>query len=149
MNIPGEEIRFHDEGVHAVGGNSEKKQSFWLMWIDEGYQDTFGMTLLEGRNFTANDSRATCLINESAALALGYENPKDAVNTTLVTGEQKSLTIIGLWKDYHHESVRKSVDPIIFIPIHPHEYGYYSFKVQSITSDFLPLLQKIWYGSVF
>ena len=115
MNIPGEEIRFHDEGVHAVGGNSKRKQSFWLMWIDEGYQETFGMTLLEGRNFTPNDSRETCMINESAALALGFENPKDAVNTTLITGEQKSLTIIGLWKDYHHESVRKAVDPIIFI----------------------------------
>ena len=144
MNIPGEEIRFHDEGVHAVGGNSKRKQSFWLMWIDEGYQETFGMTLLEGRNFTPNDSRETCMINESAALALGFENPKDAVNTTLITGEQKSLTIIGLWKDYHHESVRKAVEPIIFIHHHPHEYGYYSFQVQSGASDYLPVLQQIW-----
>ena len=144
MNIPGEEIRYHDEGVHAVGGDSKRKQSFWLMWIDEGYQETFGMTLLEGRNFTPNDSRATCMINESAALALGFENPKDAVNTTLITGEQKSLTVIGLWKDYHHESVRKAVEPIIFIHHHPHEYGYYSFQVQSGASDYLPVLQQIW-----
>ena len=144
MNIPGEEIRFHDEGVHGVGGNSERKQSFRLMWIDEGYQETFGMKLLEGRNFTANDSRETCLINEAAAVALGYEDPKDAVNTTLVTSRQKRLTIVGLWKNYHHESVRKSVDPIIFIHNHPHEYGYYSFQVQSTTSNYLPVLQEIW-----
>jgi putative ABC transport system permease protein len=144
MNIPGEEIRYHDEGVHAVGGDSKRKQSFWLMWVDEGYQETFGMTLLEGRNFIPNDSRATCMINESAALALGFENPKHAVNTTLITGEQKSLTVIGLWKDYHHESVRKAVEPIIFIHHHPHEYGYYSFQVQSSASDYLSVLQQIW-----
>jgi putative ABC transport system permease protein len=144
MNIPGEEIRFHDEGVHAVGGDSKRKQSFWLMWIDEGYQDTFGMTLLEGRNFNANDSNEKCIINESAALALGFEDPKAAVNTTLITSDQKSLTIIGLWKDYHHESVRKAVEPIIFIHHHPHEYGYYSFQVQSGASGFLSVLQQIW-----
>ncbi len=144
MNVPGEEIRYHDEGVHAVGGDSKRKQSFWLMWIDEGYQETFGMTLLEGRNFTPNDSHETCMINESAALALGFENPKGAVNTTLITGEQKSLRIIGLWKDYHHESVRKAVEPIIFLHHHPHEYGYYSFQVQSSASDYLSVLQEIW-----
>ena len=144
MNIPGEEIRFHDEGVHAVGASSERKQSFWVMWIDEGYHETFGMTLLEGRNFTARDGGETCLVNESAALALGYENPKDAVNTTIITSHQKSVTIIGLWKDYHHESVRKDVDPIFFIHKHPHEYGYYSFQVQTKASDYLPALQQIW-----
>ncbi|HEX6227436.1 MAG TPA: ABC transporter permease, partial [Chryseolinea sp.] len=144
MNVPGEEIRYHDEGVHAIGGNSEKKQSFWIMWVDEGYQDTFGMSLLEGRNFRASDSRGTCIINESAARALGYENPRDAVNNTLITGQQKSLTIIGLWKDYHHQSVRKTVDPIIFTPTHPHEYGYYSFRVQPNATNYLPLLHQIW-----
>jgi putative ABC transport system permease protein len=84
------------------------------------------------------------MINESAALSLGFENPKDAVNTTLITGDQTSLRIIGLWKDYHHESVRKAVEPIIFTHHHPHEYGYYSFQVQSSASDYLSVLQQIW-----
>ena len=55
MNIPGQEIRFHDEGVHAVGSKNEKKQSFWVMWIDEGYQETFGLTLLGGSNFNQKE----------------------------------------------------------------------------------------------
>ena len=28
MNIPGEEIRYHNEGIHEIVANSEKKQSF-------------------------------------------------------------------------------------------------------------------------
>ncbi|HYF69444.1 MAG TPA: ABC transporter permease [Ohtaekwangia sp.] len=144
MNIPGEEIRYHDESVHAVGPDTQKKQSFQVMWIDEGYQETFGITLLGGRNFNPKEPGTTCIINESAALALGYEKPEDAVNTSIVTNDNKTVTIIGLWKDYHHESVRKAIDPILFFHRHPHEYGYYSFQIQSRQGDFLHTLQQIW-----
>jgi putative ABC transport system permease protein len=144
MNIPGEEIRFHDEAVHAVGSKNEKKQSFQVMWIDEGYQETFGLTLLNGRNFNEKEFGATCLINETAAIALGYDKPEDAVNTSIITNDQKQVVIIGILKDYHHESVRKPVDPILFFHHHPHEYGYYSFNVQSRQGDYLQDLRKIW-----
>lgn len=144
MNIPGQEIRFHDEGVHAVGSKNEKKQSFWVMWIDEGYVETFGLTLTSGRNFNQIKEPGTCLVNEAAARALGYENPADAVNTTILTGDQKRMTILGVIKDYHHESVRKTVDPILFYFEHPFEYGYYSFQVQSRQGDYLNTLEKIY-----
>jgi len=144
MNIPGEEIRFHDEGIHAVGSKNEKKQSFWIMWIDEGYQDTFDMNLLAGRNFNQKEPGPGCMINETAARALGFKTPNDAVNTTILTSDQKPFTVLGVWKDYHHESVRKTVDPIIFFHHHPHEYGYYSFKVNSLEGNYLETLKKIW-----
>jgi putative ABC transport system permease protein len=145
MNIPGQEVRFHDEGIHPVGSTNEKKQSFRVMWVDEGYQDTFGMSLLSGRNFNENEAQtATCLINESAARALGYNTPADAVNTTILTSEQKPVRVLGVWKDYHHESVRKPVYPIVFFHRHPFEYGYYSFQVQSREGNYLETLQSVY-----
>jgi putative ABC transport system permease protein len=144
MNIPGEEIRYHDEGVHAVGASNEKKQSFWIMQIDEGYQETFGMKLLVGRNFNEKEFGNTCMINETAAIALGYNTPEEAVNTSIITSDQNTYTILGIWKDYHHESIRKPVNPVIFFHRHPHEYGYYSFQVQSRGGDYLAALQQVW-----
>lgn len=145
MNIPGEEIRYHDEDVHAVGSSNLKKQSFQVMWIDEGYQETFGLTLLGGRNFNQKEADGlTCMINESAARALGYENPIDAVNTTIINSEQKNVTILGVWKDYHQQSLRKSVEPVIFYHHHPHEYGYYSFQAVSREGNYLEAVEKIW-----
>lgn len=147
MNIPGQEIRFHDEGIHAVGSGNEKKQSFWIMWVDEGYQETFGMTLLGGRNFNSQEAgkRNACVINETAARALGYKTPTDAVNTTILTSDNKPVTIVGVWKDYHHESIRKPVEPVIFYHRHPFEYGYYSFQVQARDGDYLATLEQIWH----
>ncbi|HEY3402524.1 MAG TPA: ABC transporter permease [Ohtaekwangia sp.] len=144
MNIPGEEVRFHDEAVHAVGSDNLKKQSFQVMWIDEGYQETFGLTLLGGRNFNQQETGLTCMINEAAAKALGYKNPLDAVNTNIINSEQKTITILGVWKDYHQQSLRKSVEPIIFYHHHPHEYGYYSFQAQSRAGNYLDIIEAIW-----
>jgi len=144
MNVPGQEIRFHDEAVHAVGSDNLKNQSYWIMWIDEGYQETFAMTLLGGRNFNQTETGETCMVNESAAISLGYKNPTDAVNTVVMTQDQKKVTVVGVWKDYHHESLHKSVQPIIFFHRHPHEYGYYSFQVQSRQGNYLTTLEKIW-----
>lgn len=143
MNIPGEEIRFHDEGVHPVGTTNEKKQAFWVMWVDEGYQDTFGMKLLAGRNFNAEEKGKSCLINETAARAMGFSNPVEAINTNINTQDGRTLTVIGLWKDYHHESLRKAVEPMLFYYQHPNEYGYYSFRVQTKQGDYMQALEKI------
>jgi putative ABC transport system permease protein len=145
MNIPGQEIRFHDEAVYAVGSKNEKKQSFWIMWIDEGYVKTFGLSMIGGRDFKEREFGPTCLINETAAIALGYKNPQDAVNSSLITGDQKIFTVAGVMKDYHHESLRKPVEAIIFFHHHPHEYGYYSFSVQARPETYLEPLQKIWH----
>jgi putative ABC transport system permease protein len=144
MNIPGQEIRFHDEAVHAVGSENLKKQSFWVMWADEGYIETFGISLLAGRNFAEQEPDAVCLINETAAKALGYKNPVEAESGEIITQDQKKYKIVGVLKDYHHESLRKSIDPIIFFYRHPHEYGYYSFNVESRQGNYIQDLQEIW-----
>lgn len=145
MNIPGQEIRFHDEGIHAVGSGNLKKQTFWVMWVDEGYQETFGMKLVAGRNFHQHELNSSyCLINEQAARDLGYQNPVDAVNTKLLVSGDRSVTVIGVWKDYHHESIHKPVNPIVFYHLHPFEYGYYSFNVLAGQTGFLKDLKTVW-----
>ena len=89
FNVPGEEIRFHDESIHAVGSNNDKNESFKVLWIDEGFVETFGLTLLEGRNFQIGEFENTCLINESAARALGYSSPNDAVNSDIINSNNQ------------------------------------------------------------
>lgn len=143
MNIPGQEIRFHNEAIHAVGSYNLKKQMFWEMWVDEGYTETFGIPVINGRNFTSEEKDNACLINETAAQALGYKNPADAAGARLIAYD-KQLVIVGVLKDYHHESVRKTVDPIVFYYKHPHEYGYYSFRAESRDGKYLSDVEKIW-----
>lgn len=144
MNIPGQEIRFHDESVYSVGSKNDKKTSYSFMWIDEGYEETFGMKLLGGRNLNMIERAPVCMINETAARALGFSTPADAVNTKIITQANREMTIVGVWKDYHHESIHKSVIPIIFIHRHPNEYGYYSFLTETNRGSYLKDLETVW-----
>src|SRR5690606_22906868 len=114
------------------------------MLIDEGYVDTFGLSLTAGRNFNQKEFDNTCLINQTAAVASGYDVPEHAVGTEIISKENKHFTIVGVIKDYHHESAHRSVDPIIFHHRHPWEYGYYSFRVESRDGDYLERLGRIW-----
>ena len=75
--------------------------------IDEGYLETFGMKLADGRNFEkvrATDDR-TVIINQTLALQLGMEDP---VGKQLKNGD-RSYTIIGLVEDFNFESLRQEV----------------------------------------
>ncbi|HTF17267.1 MAG TPA: ABC transporter permease [Chryseolinea sp.] len=144
FNIPGQEIRFHDEALQAIGSDNLKKQSFAVMWIDEGFLPTFDMQLVGGRNFALREPGASCILNETAALALGFKSPADAVSTTLIGEGKVQYTVVGVWKDYHHESVHKPITPVMFIFRHPFEYGYVSFKLASSQGDFMTKLEDIW-----
>lgn len=144
MNIPGEEIRFHDEGVHAIGSDNIKKQSYQVMWVDEGYQQTFGLSLLAGRNFNPQEKDRSCIINETAARALGYTNPADAINTSIINQEKNTIVVVGVWRDYHHQSLRKPLEPTVFYYRHPHEYGYYSFQLETRDPNSLEVLAQVW-----
>ena len=79
--------------------------------VDPDYIATLGMQLLKGRNFTAGriaDNQAV-IINESAAKRFGYQNPiGKSIHKT--GGEQ--LTIIGVVKDFHYESLRNTIEPV-------------------------------------
>lgn len=145
MNIPGQELRFHDEGIRLQGGNNEKKQSYWISQIDDGYIGTFGLKLLAGRNIEERDRNNGCIVNESAAKALGFATPQQAINANLLSGKDKPMQIVGVMQDYHQESLRKKVEPVIFKFEHPYEFGYYTFRTKTASrGDALNYLQDVY-----
>jgi putative ABC transport system permease protein len=144
MNIPGEEIRFHDENIRVSGSSNDKKQSYWISLIDDQYLETFGLKLLAGRNFQANNQQNICMVNETAIKALGFKTPAEAVNGELIAWNQK-IKIIGVVRDFHYESIKKLVEPCIFYNVHPNEFGYYTFRFKSNPNKKELLnLKKIW-----
>jgi putative ABC transport system permease protein len=82
-------------GKFNVDGQ-EKAVSFSSFSVDEDFVNTFGVKVIEGRNFRNGDSIA-CLINENLYKELGWSE---------ITG--KSIfgkAIIGVVKDFHYENL--------------------------------------------
>ena len=86
--------------------------------IDEDYIPTLDMEILKGRNFSkafGTDSSAI-IINEQAAKLTGLSDPigKKLFISDGQPNHATSLTIVGVVKNFHYESMRETVGPLCF-----------------------------------
>jgi putative ABC transport system permease protein len=145
MNIPGQPLRFSVSDLSRTDLAGELKREVALGNIDDGYINTYGLKLLAGRNFEQpirNDSART-IITESVVQILGFNSPEAAVGEQLRFGNT-IYTIKGVVNDFHHEGLKKTVKPVIFIHRHPFEFGFYSFKIQGDIGTSLAHLRTLW-----
>ena len=78
--------------------------------VDHDYLKTMGLTLVQGRNFSARmptDSQAV-IINESLARALQLKRPLGAQ----LFNWRGGWTVIGVVEDFHFESLKERIQPM-------------------------------------
>jgi len=60
-------------------------------------------------------------------------------------GENRSVQIIGVVKDFHNEGLQKPIYPMVWNNDHPYEFGYYSFLINDVNIEkALNVLSEIW-----
>ncbi|TWR31381.1 FtsX-like permease family protein [Mucilaginibacter pallidiroseus] len=101
---------------------NQKDALFPQTWqVDADYIPTLDMKIVQGRNFSAanlSDSSGV-IINEAAARFLGLKNAVDKPIYQSQGGERaadniKQLHIVGVVKDFHFNSLRQQIEPVIF-----------------------------------
>ncbi|HTF21265.1 MAG TPA: ABC transporter permease [Chryseolinea sp.] len=106
-------------GVYP-GQQKEAIRRTILFNVDDQYITTMGMRLTTGRNFSgipANDS-LNVIINETAVKA--FELGDQAVGRQLTgnvgpEGAARTLTVIGVVKDFHFRSLHEPIAPLIML----------------------------------
>jgi ABC-type antimicrobial peptide transport system permease subunit len=84
-----------------------------LRWGNPSYLNVYGIQLLTGRNVAPSDSFREFLINETYAKLLGFKKPEDAIGKQL-TFNNKSMPIVGVMQDFHDQSMRSPIFPLVF-----------------------------------
>jgi putative ABC transport system permease protein len=128
-NVPGKEI-WSANGAYLLSANPESAVAMNQVDIDEDFVRTFGLTMLSGRNLSASsviDVDNGILINETASVALGFRNPAEALDEQVVF-RGDTFQVKGVIKNYHQESLKTSIDPIVFRLGAPYT-SFYSLKV--------------------
>jgi putative ABC transport system permease protein len=69
--------------------------------------------LLAGRNVMASDTMKEFLVNQTYAKLLGFQKPEDALGKQL-NFNGKLMPIIGVVQDFHENSTRAAIDPLVF-----------------------------------
>ena len=97
----------------------EDRKHVNLLAVDSDFASAYDIKLAAGRFYQPADGtfdKGNLVINESAAELLGFETPEDAVGKNLVEGRMfPELTIIGVVKDFHHQSLKVKIEPLAFV----------------------------------
>lgn len=121
--------------VKRVGSGDQKGVTFARMPVDGDFFDTYKIPVIAGRNFLRTDSNqdprkvTNAILNESAARLLGFANAPEATGQKFVL-QGKEWEIIGVVADFHQQSLKHSIEPIVFAPFYSLA-GYFSMKINA------------------
>lgn len=141
---------------YAEGKQKDDNVDIQTTFIQEDYLKTLGISLLAGREFSREfkaDSSAL-ILNEEAVSQLGY-TVENAVGKPVyyeVDAKKYTMRIIGVVKDYHHQSLHQKIKPLAlttspffggptgFIIVHTNsnDYSELTASFQKIWSEFNP-----------
>lgn len=139
----------HTTGVSWPGMPENIRPTFQILGCNYELPETFGMTLIEGRSFTATSQdtvRSEVLVTEEAIKVMNLENP---IGTEFTIGDARCV-IIGVLKDFHSESLRKDKLPVvlythpilncsrIFVKYNPGDAQQALAAIQSVYKTFEP-----------
>jgi putative ABC transport system permease protein len=138
----------------------DQMQLLAMYFTDFNFQQTYGFKIAQGRFFSEEFSTdsSSVVINQAAAVAFGVEEP---VGQDLVgffggpDNPEVRLPIIGVIEDFHFESLRSAIRPMVIVPFGSRIFGGQgptfgrntTLRVQphDITST-LTAVEDIWMG---
>jgi len=108
---------FGSSVFRLAGAAGEENHLLWTCQTDEGFVKTYQIEMAAGRYFEAGrptDAQAV-VINETAARTLGVTDPagRQIVAVGPTPAQSQTLTIIGVMKDFHFQSLHTEIRPLI------------------------------------
>ncbi|MEP0366287.1 MAG: ABC transporter permease [Cyclobacteriaceae bacterium] len=120
--------------------NKENTYVFNHRSVDYDYVETLEMNVVEGRNFSRDFPTDTLaiLVNEALVKAVGIDEPIGFKISTFADfgGSQEvvSYRIVGVLEDFHYESMKTEIDPVLF-KLSPSGGGSALFRVTTNDLD--------------
>jgi putative ABC transport system permease protein len=101
------------QGVDWQGKMENEEVYFHVLQSDQYFVETFGILLLDGKGFsgTYDSSALEVLINEEAAKVMFSDDP---IGSRINVWDSE-VEVVGLVKDFHHQSLDKKIDPVIIL----------------------------------
>ncbi|MEX2605613.1 MAG: ABC transporter permease, partial [Gracilimonas sp.] len=122
--------------------------------VDENYIETLNIEILKGRNFSEQRStdNQTVILNEAAVKQFGFENPigksitsyaMDHENNSIDQNQTVSYEIVGVMKNFHHESLRKNITPLALFNRPSSGNVAFKFSTEN-TRDMIAAIENEW-----
>jgi putative ABC transport system permease protein len=153
-SVPGMQPDFNAGGVRRLSQRPDEANQYRVIVMDDGLVPSFNLEVLAGRAFSAAvpNEEANVMMNEAAIRVMGYAKPEDAIGDQIFFWGD-TLRIVGVVRNYRHESAKKAYDQLIF-RYHSSPEGFYSIKfnaarVQESIAKFESDFRELFPGNPF
>jgi len=143
--VPGRQPPWNAGGIRRITEGDEEGNQYRIVGFDFDFVDFYGLTILEGRNFSREfgQNSGTVLFNEAAIELMGFENNEAAMNVPIFFWGD-TFNIVGVVKNYHQEGLKAETEPLIF-RFFEDPAGLYSLKVNPVkTQEVLAFVEEQW-----
>ena len=112
-----------DGSIRFVGDEIENAKFNYYQIVSSSYFETYKINVLQGKVFDdlQQADSASILINETMAKELGVQDYADVIGKKVVMpwggAEYPTFQIVGVTKDYYHESLKNEIEPVAYLPI--------------------------------
>jgi ABC-type lipoprotein release transport system permease subunit len=112
---------------------------------DEHYLDTYGLTLVAGRNMHPSDTLRELLVNEKFLEKLGMRQPEEIIGKRIKLGGNAYVPVVGVVADFHTRSLRNPISPCI-IASNPSQYWYAGILMskKAPVQEVLSSIEQAW-----
>ncbi|MEJ7646790.1 MAG: ABC transporter permease [Chryseolinea sp.] len=133
-DVPGHHVRNSNGNARLVGQDVKSGNMYQAIMTDENFIRTYGLSLIDGRNFSGNlnDQWNTAIVNETAMKLLGITDPVKIIGQSMHLWSD-TPQIIGVIKDYHQESLKQPVKPLVLV-YDTEVTDFYSIKIKTTSS---------------
>lgn len=131
--VPGQEVTFRSYNL----SNEKTKATIncGIIGVDVDFFRNFGVPLISGKYFSpADSSNSGVILNEEAIGQLGFVSADEAIGAIIMhdnKGRNSKFVIQGVVKNYHHRSLQRSIEPIMFR--NGRDLKYYSIKFEDVA----------------
>lgn len=145
--LPTNNVRWSNFGGTPTGSEPVETE-FWP--VDDQYIPTLGIKMIEGRNFSGSlyaDSSAI-IINEAAAKHFGFVQSRLNKEISFSVWEgAKNFHVVGVVKDFHFNSLRQTITPLVFILNNNNKANLVVKYRESREAAFLSQIEDLWKSS--
>ena len=127
---------------------NEANTTMYIMSMDYDFVPTFKTELVAGRAFSEkfgeDQHGRNIVLNESSIKALGLPSAEKALNERIILGGD-TMKIVGVMADFHHESLKKAVNPMAIRLERGSNSRFNSIKLKTTDiSKSLAEIQQTW-----
>jgi len=107
-------------GLKAAQLPADMQYTTRVIPSDRNYKDTYELDLLAGRWFLSSEEKnigSAVVINRALSKTLGFNNPEEALGTTIELGLNNIRpAIVGVTEDFHTSSLHNSIESVALTP---------------------------------